>query len=214
MVKALAVALAIASPVLVVGGRHAPLLDENGRSSFLEVEQPGKTHPKGPPLNLAACHSLPATMTGGKPVTVTSNKFAELDITSGCVNATIPADGPNGWMTEHGNASSGSLHMGAWLKFNVGGEVKGQYQLWGDQFTPQYVEQTPRHYIVAAPDTEHPGIVIGLFRSCQEAYVKKVKAVMNAPECKDYLLPKKAAASPQHGAVLFMGLVSFLLQFA
>merc|ERR1719456_1199685 len=110
-------------------------------------------------------------------------------------------------MSEHGNASAGSMHMGGYLDFLVGGELKGKYQLWGDQFTVQSVKATPRHYIVAAPDTEHPGIVIGLFRSCHEAYLKQVKAVMATPECKDYTLPK-AAASPQHGAVLLMGLVS------
>merc|ERR1719456_789042 len=105
-------------------------------------------------------------------------------------------------MSEHGNASAGSMHMGGYLKFSVGGVEKGKYQLWGDEFTVQSVKATPRHYIVAAPDTEHPGIVIGLFRSCHEAHLKKVKAVMAAPECKDYKLPvPKAAASPQHGAV-------------
>eukprot|EP00746_Dinoflagellata_sp_MGD_P166674 gnl/MRDRNA2_/MRDRNA2_96738_c0_seq1.p1 gnl/MRDRNA2_/MRDRNA2_96738_c0~~gnl/MRDRNA2_/MRDRNA2_96738_c0_seq1.p1 ORF type:complete len:241 (-),score=52.56 gnl/MRDRNA2_/MRDRNA2_96738_c0_seq1:137-778(-) len=213
MARGLTLALALWGPVFTMGGRHAPLLDEAGKASFLEVGQPGKTHPEGPPLHLAACQSLPASMTGGKPVIVKSNKFADLDITAGCQNATIPADDPNGWMTEHGNASSGSLHMGGYLKFYVGDELKGKYELWGPEFTMQSVKATPRHYIVAAPDTEHPGIVIGLFRSCAEAHMKKIKAVMNAPECKDYKLPK-AAASPQQGAVLFIGLVSFLLQFA
>lgn len=214
MALALSVVLAFVCPLLAAGGRHAPLLDESGKASFLEVEQPGKTHPHGPPLHLAACHSLPASMTGGKPVVVKSNMFADLDITLGCQNATIPADDPNGWMTEHGDASSGSLHMGGYLKFYVGDELKGKYELWGPEFTAESVKATPRHYIVAAPDSETPGIVIGLFRSCHEAHLKKVKAVMQAPECKDYKLPVRAAASPQHGAVVLMSLVSFFLQFA
>jgi len=219
MVQALTVAFALLCPVLTLGGRHFPLMDENGKSSFLEVGQPGKTHDHGPPLHLAACHSLPASVTGGKPVTVKSNKFADLDITAGCVNATIPADDPNGWMSEHGNSSTGNNHMGGWMKFFVGGELKGQYELWGKQFTPESVKATPLHYIVAAPDTEHVGIVIGLFRSCYEGYMKKVKAVMLAPECVAWKAnynppPPKAAASPQNGAVFLMGLVSFFLQFA
>jgi len=217
MAQALIFAFSLLRFLLTEGALYSPstLIDERGRQSFLEVEQPGKTHDHGPPLHLAACHSLPASMTGGKKVTVTSNKFAELDITMGCQNATIPADDPNGWMSEHGNASSGSMHMGGWLKFSVGGELKGQYQLWGPEFTAQSVKATPRHYIVAAPDSEHPGIIIGLFRSCHEGYAKKVKAVMATPECKLWLKnnPPQPKAAAQ-GAALFTGLVFSFLQFA